>query len=185
MFAQEVGLGVQQRHRVLQLIAETEGAPWLVVSVPRPEAARERLVRQPAVGQDIQGRVGGFHMHGAERALPVLPHRFERTMRCGRSPEAMHQVDGVVALRPTPSLKMNSRSCPSASSNGTWSAAQGSNAAPTLPESRNRVMAAGLRSVPLRPRNSVRSALTVRFLLSGTFEPIFPWGSRLRTLDRF
>ncbi len=44
VFAQELGLGVQQRHHVLQLIAETKGAPWLVVSVPRPEAARERLV---------------------------------------------------------------------------------------------------------------------------------------------
>jgi hypothetical protein len=44
VLAQEVGLGVQKRHHVLQLIAETEGAAWLVVSVPRPEAARERLV---------------------------------------------------------------------------------------------------------------------------------------------
>jgi hypothetical protein len=44
VLAQEVGLGVQQRHHVLQLIAETEGTPRLVVSVPRPEAARQRLV---------------------------------------------------------------------------------------------------------------------------------------------
>jgi hypothetical protein len=45
VFAQEVRLGVEKRHHVLQLIAETEGAPGLVVSVPRPEAARERLPR--------------------------------------------------------------------------------------------------------------------------------------------
>jgi len=44
VFAQKVGLGVEERHHVLQLIAETEGAPRLVVSIPRPEAARERLV---------------------------------------------------------------------------------------------------------------------------------------------
>ena len=61
---------------------------------------------------------------------------------------------------------MISRSCPSASSNGTWMAPQGSRAAPTFPDSRERVIAAGLPSVPLRPRNSVRSPLMVRVVSS-------------------
>ena len=44
---------------------------------------------------------------------------------------------------------MISRSSPSARSNGTWIAPQGSSAAPSLPESRDRVMAAGLRERPV------------------------------------
>jgi len=67
------------------------------------------------------------------------------------------------ASRPTPRRKTISRCCPAASSKLTWIAAQGSRPAPTLPESRDRFMAAGLRSVPFRPMNSVRSPLRVRF----------------------
>jgi len=100
-------------------------------------------------------------------------------------PEAMHQVDGVVGVVPDAEPENDLTLLPVGELEGNLERGAGSNAAPTLPESRERVMAAGLRSVPLRPRNSVRSALTVRFLLSGTFEPIFPWSSRLRTLDRF
>ena len=163
MLAQKARLGVDQRHRVLQLIAEAEGAARLVVSAARPEAARQRLVEQPAVGQHVEGRVGRFHLHGAERVVPVLPDRFERRARRGGSAEATRPgCWRRRRLAPAPSVKTISRSCPSASSNGTWIAAQGSRAAPTLPESRARAMAAGFRSVPLRPRNSVRSPVTVR-----------------------
>ena len=41
-------------------------------------------------------------------------------------------------------------------------AAQGSRPAPIFPDSPERVMAAGAPSVPLRPRNSRRSPVTVR-----------------------
>ena len=53
-------------------------------------------------------------------------------------------------------------SSPSASSNGTWIAPQGSSAAPSLPDSRDLVRASGFASVPFLPRNSVRSPLSVR-----------------------
>ena len=57
---------------------------------------------------------------------------------------------------------MISRSCPSARSKGTWIAPQGSSAAPSLPERRDRVIASGLAELPFRPRNSVRSPESVR-----------------------
>ena len=44
VLAHEARLGVDERHHVLQLIAETEGAPGLVVSAPRPKTARQGLV---------------------------------------------------------------------------------------------------------------------------------------------
>jgi hypothetical protein len=72
------GLRVDERHHVLQLIAETEGAPRLVGCASRPKAARQRLVQEPSVGQHIEGLVGCFHLHGAERVRPVLPYRFKR-----------------------------------------------------------------------------------------------------------
>ena len=40
VLAHEVRFSVDERHHVLQLIAETEGAPRLVVSVPGPKTAR-------------------------------------------------------------------------------------------------------------------------------------------------
>ena len=44
VLAHEVRSGVDEGHHVLQLIAKTEGAPRLVVSASRPEAARQGLV---------------------------------------------------------------------------------------------------------------------------------------------
>ena len=98
VLAHEARLGVDKRHHVLQLIAETEGAPWLVVSIPGPKTARYSLVQEPAIGQDVDGLVGCFHIHCAESVIPVLPDRLERFSRCSRSPEATHQVAGVIGI---------------------------------------------------------------------------------------
>src|SRR3989337_369769 len=90
MLTHEPRLGVDERHHVLQLVAETEGAPRLVVSAARPNAARQSLVQEPAIGQDIDGWVGCFHLHCANRVIPVLPHLFECATRGNGSPEATH-----------------------------------------------------------------------------------------------
>ena len=185
VLAHQARLGVDEGHHVLQLIAETERAPRLVVSASRPQTARQSLIQEPAIGQDIDGLVGCFHMHGAERVLPVLPHGFERAA-CD-APDSRKRRTRLLASsasRPTPSLKTISRSCPAASSNGTWIAAQGSKAAPTLPESRERFIAAGVRSVPLRPRNSVRSPLTVRTASSTSKKAIRPRELRVVWIPR-
>src|SRR4030065_1863237 len=92
--------GVDERHPVLQLVAETECAPRLVVAAPRPKAARERLVEEPPIGQHVEGRVRCFHLHGAEGVVPVVPHRFERAKRGSRSPEAMDQMTGIIGGPP-------------------------------------------------------------------------------------
>ena len=39
-------------------------------------------------------------MYSAERVFPVLPHRFERATRGGRSPKAANQVPGIVGISP-------------------------------------------------------------------------------------
>ena len=90
VLAQQRRLRVHQRHRVLQLVAEAEGAARLVVAAARPHAAGERLVQQPAVGQHVERRVGRAHLHRAERVAPVLraPRRAPRAPRRRRGSAA-------------------------------------------------------------------------------------------------
>ena len=94
MLARQPRFGVDEGHHILQLVAETEGAAGLVVPAARPEAARQGLIQKPAVGQHVEGRIGCFHLDGAERVFPVLPHRLQRAPRRRRSPETMHQAAG-------------------------------------------------------------------------------------------
>ena len=72
------GRGVHQRHHVLQLVAEAECAAGLVEGRARPEAAREHLIQQPAVGEQVQRGVWRVHLQDTQRALPVVPHGVER-----------------------------------------------------------------------------------------------------------
>src|SRR5512143_1832909 len=66
VLAHKPRLGEDERHCVLQLVAETECAPGLVVSTPSPEAACQGLVEKPAVGQHVDGLVWGFDLDCAE-----------------------------------------------------------------------------------------------------------------------
>ena len=88
VLAHEMRPGVDERHHVLQLIAETEGAPRLVGCASRPKAARQGLVQEPAVGQHVEGRVGCFHIYRAEGVGPVLPHPIEGLARSWLIPES-------------------------------------------------------------------------------------------------
>ena len=80
MLAGEGGLGMHQRHHVLQLIAEAEGATGLVKAGAGPQAAAQGLVQQPAVGHHINGGIWGFDLHGTKRPIPILPDSFEGRM---------------------------------------------------------------------------------------------------------
>ena len=60
-----------------------------------------------------------------------------------------------------PRRKVTSRDSPGASRSGIWIAAQGSSATPLRPDRCARRKAAGRRSEPLRPMNSVRSQVSV------------------------
>ena len=100
VLAHEARLGVNEGHHVLQLVAETEGAPRLVVSAPRPNTARQRLVQKPPVGQQVEGLIRCVHIYRAESVVPVLPYRFERVTRSRGSAETMSQTPGVIGVSP-------------------------------------------------------------------------------------
>ena len=70
VFAQQVGSGHAQRHRILQLVPEAEGAAGLVQGGARPHATAQHLVDQPAVHEQVERIVGRLHLDGAERDIP-------------------------------------------------------------------------------------------------------------------
>ena len=72
------GRAMRERHRVLELVAEAEGAAGLVVAGAGPHPAAQVLVEEPAVHEDVEGVVGRPDLHRAERLLPAAPHRLER-----------------------------------------------------------------------------------------------------------
>ena len=74
MFSRQQGADRGQRHAVLQLVAESVGAAGLIEAGPRPEAAGERLIEQPAVQHDVHRAVGGLHLNGPEDVLPMAAH---------------------------------------------------------------------------------------------------------------
>src|SRR5208337_5333330 len=90
VLAREAWLRVDERHYVLQLVAETEGTPRLVVSTAGPKTARKCLVQEPAVGQNIDGRLWRFDIYRAECMVPILPDLFERPARGSTSAEDAH-----------------------------------------------------------------------------------------------
>src|SRR5262249_43262893 len=54
------------------------GAAGLVEAGPSPDATAQHLVRQPAVEQEVQRRVGRAHLHRPEDAVPLPPYGVER-----------------------------------------------------------------------------------------------------------
>ena len=62
----------------MQLVTESERAARLIESRASPYAARQRLIDKPAVGQEVNGWIGSFHIHRSQRPAPIVPHAFNR-----------------------------------------------------------------------------------------------------------
>ena len=73
MLARDFAVGDAQRHHVLELVAETVRAAQLIKRRARPDAARQRLIEQPAIHQHIHGRIGRGDLHGARACRPSGP----------------------------------------------------------------------------------------------------------------
>src|SRR5207247_11347374 len=56
MLSRDLARRHRQRHDVLELVAESVSAAGLVEGRACPDAARERLVEQPSVEEDVEGR---------------------------------------------------------------------------------------------------------------------------------
>ena len=73
--ARQVGPREQQRHHVLQLIAEAERAARLVVAGARPQPAAHVLVEQPAVHQHVERVVRRAAPGSCRASRPTTPAR--------------------------------------------------------------------------------------------------------------
>src|SRR5512140_2824455 len=98
VLSQQTGLGVDERHGILELIAKSEGPARLVECAPSPETAREGLIQKPTVGQDVQRFIRGLDVHGAQGSIPILPHGFECASRRRGSPEAVRKLAGIFGV---------------------------------------------------------------------------------------
>jgi len=83
-------------------------------------------------------------------------------MRGGGSRKALRQASRLLGASPDPKLENKLSLLPVGEFERNLEGGAGIQRRPTLPERRTRFMAAGLPKVPLRPRNSIRSPLTVR-----------------------
>ena len=90
VLAGEARLGMKQRHDVLQLVAEAESAARLVVAAAPPEAARQRLVQEPAVRQQVERRGRAFPPAPRPGCAPSIARTFSSAARGRR--RAVHQV---------------------------------------------------------------------------------------------
>ena len=77
MLTDQGRLGINQRHRVLQLVTKSECSTRLIKAGAPPKAAAQDLVQQPAVGHQVHRGVGSFHLDHTQRLLPILPNAFQ------------------------------------------------------------------------------------------------------------
>ena len=126
------GRAVDQGHHVLELVAEAVGAARLVERRPAPDAAAQHLVEQPAVEQQVERRVGRLHLDGAEDRVPARLDRRRAPRRAGpaRGSGGRSSRAALDGRRPRRGGRRPPSPRPGPSSNGAWSAAQGSSAGP-------------------------------------------------------
>ncbi len=74
VFARHVGPRGDQRHSVLQLVAEAVGTARLIEPRTSPDAARQRLIQQPAVQHDVHRTVRGRHLDRAQDSVPMTAY---------------------------------------------------------------------------------------------------------------
>ena len=89
--AVEIGAAEGQRHHVLQLIAEAEGAAGLIEAGARPQPGADVLVQQPAIHDQVERIVRRVHLDGAERAVPERLHLDPRVLDAIRVAAAADQ----------------------------------------------------------------------------------------------
>jgi hypothetical protein len=101
----QIGARQGEGHHVLELIAEAEGAPGLVVAGPRPQPAAQVLVEQPAVHQQVEGVVRRAHLDRVEREIPGALHLDERGLGRRHPTMAAHELVGRRHVAPVAEQK--------------------------------------------------------------------------------
>ena len=115
VLAREVGPDERERHHVLELVAEAEGAARLVVAGSRPQPAAQVLVEEPAVHQEVEGIVRRAHLHRIERLVPRPAHGVERFSAAAAEPWRTTSSRAAAASCACPSRNTSTRVSPGSS----------------------------------------------------------------------
>src|SRR4029079_8405405 len=91
-------IGMHERHHILQLITETVGSAGLVKAAAGPQSASDRLVHEPAVGENIEARIGRVDLRCAQHMPPLTCYRVERFMGSYRSSRTLHESARCLAV---------------------------------------------------------------------------------------
>src|SRR4029077_18477765 len=95
-----------QSHHILKLIAEPIRATQLVKSCARPDAATERLVKQPAIEQQIHTRIRRLDLDCPKQVVPSACYLTEDFIKVCRA-VAVHKLTRFVFVFPLSQEKDN------------------------------------------------------------------------------
>ena len=154
-----------ERHRVLQLIAEAEGAARSGSSRCAPRDGRPASGRAASRWPAHSTTASGVSTLTAPSVCFQYCHTPSSAARAASDPaEAVGQLPGFLRVAcPRPAMNTIWRSSPGASSNATWMAAHGSRPAPILPgQPRTRHRRRAAPACRCVPGTRVRSPVTVR-----------------------
>src|SRR5262249_25146186 len=112
VLAHERGAREEERHDVLDLVAEAEGAAGLVVAGPREEAAAQRLVEQPAVHHHVEGVVRGVHLDGPQPLAPASDRLVAGGAGGAGGPRGVEAAEDVLGLGPVLPLPEQEHAAP-------------------------------------------------------------------------
>src|SRR5271155_3771142 len=77
MLTQQGRFGIDEGHRVLQLITKSKCAAGLIKTGAPPQTTTQNLIQQPAVGHQVDRCVGRFHSDRAKRSPPILANALQ------------------------------------------------------------------------------------------------------------
>src|SRR5271170_2793153 len=75
MLPDQTALRYGQRHHVLKLIPKAVSTACLIKCGSGQDPARQGLVEQPTVEQDVHGTIGGFNRDDAQSFIPMFRYR--------------------------------------------------------------------------------------------------------------
>ena len=157
--ARDIRRRIDKCQRILQLVTKPISAARLIQSGTSPDAAAQRLVEQPAIHQEIDGKHRRLDLNRGQESIPPTPRGRESLFNvCCVAGNAKSTAGHARHRRPVQAQITIVFSSPGPSSNFVCSAAHGSSPGPVRLESDLRRRAAGAAGEPLRPRNSAAIA---------------------------
>src|ERR1700744_6529913 len=90
---------MKNREHVLKLIPESKGPAGLVKTASAKDPAGQGLIKQPAVGEDVQCVIRRAELYGAQDRCPVLLYAFKGKRGRPGAGELLQELDRLAGIR--------------------------------------------------------------------------------------